>query len=420
MKYISDFTNFINEVINLPSDLNKNQRFQLGKPIDVALLTFQEYYNLINPRDEYHESNLWQYDLERMNDSPKNMSEMKVFQRKKIGNMDIVIYESTRKLQYGRRDENDVYHSLTDEEIKKAGLPAHEIGLTAFHEGKEIGFISDEWGATLVVVAKEYKGNGIGKLLTYLFRKKHPDRESGGFSEAGYKNIINIHREFVKEYLRNGVYSHLVKKGELTKERAKEIIASAKLQDYKPNKITDFAKKYNVSELTEDLLFWRFSDTDFILFDKNILNHYKEDDNDQVVEHYLKGHVYLSYNTLFNSYELYESYGISKKFEAMLLHVAFETVKKEEDEGVIIRITNDLSPQTLEIIEKFKTNGEFEVTKVKDYSYDILKIKNAHDYTPIFKKAELFIKKNDKYDEFSNYLSELAYSMSHYKGKEVF
>ncbi len=415
MKYLSEFNHFINEAINLPSNLNKNQNFQSGKPIDVALLTFKEYATLVNSKNEWHESSCYQNDLKKLNSYPTDMSKLKVFQRKKIGNMEILFYESTVKLQYGTRDEDDVYRLYTDEEIKAKGLPPCEITIYAFHDGKEIGFVADEWGATLVTVAHEYKGNGIGKMLTYYFRKKHPDRDSGGFTDAGYNNLKSVYREFVKEYLRNGIYSHLVKKGELTKERANEIITSANLQGYKPNKITDYAKNYNVSELNDDLLFWRFSDTDFILFDKKILDVYKDGD-DQVVEHYLKGHVYLSYNTLFEKYELYESYGISKKFEAILLQVAFETVKKEENTGVIIRITNDLSPQTLEIIEKFKSSGQFQVSKVKDYTYDYLKIKKGNDYTPLFKKAELFVKKNDKHEELSTFLSELAYRMSNYKG----
>ena len=383
-----------------------NQRFQKGEPIDIALITFNEYVKLVNPTDKYHD-NHWDYNLETLNRTTKNLSDLKLFQRKKIGNLEILFYESREKINYGRW-ENNVYKSLTESEIKEANLPLYDIGIYAFHDNKEIGFVIDEWGATLVVVAKEYKGNGIGKLLTFYFRKKHPDRSSGGLTQGGYSNLKNVYREFVKEYLRNGIYSHLVKTGKITPSKVKEIIKSADLENYKPERITDLAKNYNINEITENLLFWRYNDDDFVIFDKKILESWKNND-ETLKEHFIKAHVYFAYNTVYNSYELYESYGISEKFETILLNIALETLKYEEDCGVIIRVVNSLSKQTLDILNKFKKSDLYTLSKIKDVDY--IEAKESENYEAFFKKSQLFFKKNDKFEELENYIIELAYKM---------
>ncbi len=408
MKYLSNFNHFLNELINSPMELNNNQIFQKGEPIDVALLTFKEYYKLVNPSYKHHENN-WNYDLKKMNEFPQNMNKLKLFQRKKVGNLEILFYESREKLAYGKRDEQGVHHTLTDEEVKKSGLPEYEISLYAFHDGNKIGYIVDEWGATLVAIAKEYRGNNIGKMLTYYFRKKHPDRESGGFSNSGATNLKNVYREFVKEYLRNGVYSYLVKNGKLTAQRAKEIIKSADLENNRKDVVSDFAKNYNTKDLNENLLFWRYSENDFILFDRTILTYFREPDNN-IIEHFLKAHIYLMYNENLKSYELYNSYGISEKFEAILLNVACETIKLDFNEGITVRVVNDLSEQTLKIVDKFKNSDVYNSSTKKEHLY--IEAKEGVDYSTLFNKAKVFFKQHDKYNELEDFVAELAYKMS--------
>lgn len=63
MKYIKS----INEYINLPKDLNKNQTFRYGKSIDVAMMTFEEYLKIVNPSNKWH-PNYINYDIKDLND----------------------------------------------------------------------------------------------------------------------------------------------------------------------------------------------------------------------------------------------------------------------------------------------------------------------------------------------------------------
>lgn len=413
MKYIKS----INEYINLPKDLNKNQTFRYGKSIDVAMMTFEEYLKIVNPSNKYHEQH-WNYSVDDLNNSNiTNKSEMTLLKRKKYGNLEITFYEQKDKKRYGRHDENNVYHLYTDQEILDKGLPLYDISIYVYHDDKKIGYIGDEWGATLVYLAREYSGNNIGKDLTIMFRKHEPDRDSGGFTNKGYANIKNVYREFVKEYLRNGIYSHLVKTGELTSDRVKEIISSADLQNYKPEKkLSDFAINYS-TKFDENTLVFRYENNmDFVVFDKRIVNYYKKMSyGDFQMKHFLKAHIYFNFNTVFNRYELYNSYGLNENFEATTLAIALQTLKNEESEELcecLLRTSDDYSEYTKNIIEKLKNNKNFEYKK--ELEYPTIEAKQGFDYSTLFKKSLEFFKslnRNDR-DELENYLMEIAYYTS--------
>lgn len=71
MKYIKS----INEYINLPKDLNKNQTFRYGKSIDVAMMTFEEYLKIVNPSNKWH-PNYINYDIKDLNDRKYDKNDM--------------------------------------------------------------------------------------------------------------------------------------------------------------------------------------------------------------------------------------------------------------------------------------------------------------------------------------------------------
>lgn len=407
MKYIKH----INEYLNLPQDLNKNQIFRHGNSIDVALMTFDEYYKIVNPSGKYHEEH-WNYSVDDLNKNLSDNPKKKLLKRKKYGNMEITFYENKTLLQYGYRDENDVYHTYTDEEVKNKGLKLYDTSISVFHGEKCIGWIGDEWGATLVYLAREYSGSGIGKDLTFMFRKIEPDRDSGGFTEKGYKNIKNVYREFVKEYLRNGIYSHLVKNGEITTNKVKEILKSADLENYR-QKTSDYANNYS-ENMDENTLIYRFNDNmDFIIFDKRLINYYLEKGySDSQIKHFLKAHVYLPYNTVFGTYELYNSYGINKKMEKLLLTIALQTLKKEDCGMCLLRVQDSFSEQTKNILTTLKNNNDFEFNYDKEFP--MVGAKQGFDYSPLFNKSLRFFKSMNRIDreEFQDYLTELAYYTS--------
>jgi hypothetical protein len=86
---------------------------------------------------------------------------------------------------------------------------------------------SNEWGATLLSVAREYRGRGLGKILGRFWYDANPSFESGGFTEAGMKNALSMWRDRTREFSARGWYSELVKTGRITKARVREILAEA-------------------------------------------------------------------------------------------------------------------------------------------------------------------------------------------------
>ena len=91
--------------------------------------------------------------------------------------------------------------------------------------GEEVASVTDEWGATLVGVAKEYRGKGLGKIVTKLWYEWNPAHGSGGFTGAGQENAIRVWEDRVREFLSKGWYSELIKENTLTKEKVQDILS---------------------------------------------------------------------------------------------------------------------------------------------------------------------------------------------------
>ena len=140
-------------------------------------------------------------------------------------------------------------------------------------EGLVVAEASDEWGATLIRVAKEYRNEGFGKLVGKYWYKYFPNHKSGGFTRYGEQNAINIWADRVRKMLENGWYTELVKDGKITKEKVKEIISGLPEKKQKsPSKL-----KKNKPEL---LIF--SDDTMFYIYDKKF---YEEQDEKFIYAH---------------------------------------------------------------------------------------------------------------------------------------
>jgi GNAT superfamily N-acetyltransferase len=90
-------------------------------------------------------------------------------------------------------------------------------------DGLIVAVGSDEWGATLLRVASEYRGKGLGTALAEFWYEFNPDSESGGFTRAGELNAIRTWERRVRTFSERGWYSALVQQKRLTKERVGEI-----------------------------------------------------------------------------------------------------------------------------------------------------------------------------------------------------
>lgn len=137
-------------------------------------------------------------------------------------------------------------------------------------DGFRVAMAANEWGATLISVAKEYRGKGLGKILTKFWYKFNPLFQSGGFTPMGQENALAVWRDRVKEFSSLGWYSELIHQGRLTKEKVKEILTGAK----------EIVKRQGepIEEIkpSGDILIYLDNHKDaisFIVYDKMFLDH---------------------------------------------------------------------------------------------------------------------------------------------------
>lgn len=107
-------------------------------------------------------------------------------------------------------------------QVRAKRKPREDAGETLAvlnEKGQRVAQASDEWGATLLVVAKEYRGKKLGVQLGKLWYGFNPSYSSGGFTPQGQSNAVRIWESRVQEFLTNGWYSELVRQGQMTKDR---------------------------------------------------------------------------------------------------------------------------------------------------------------------------------------------------------
>lgn len=92
-------------------------------------------------------------------------------------------------------------------------------------DGTILGYASDEWGATLLRIADEYRGKNLGKILGGLWYELNPSYPSGGFSPSGRANSIRIWEDRVRTFLKNGWYSDFIRNGKITRKKVNEILS---------------------------------------------------------------------------------------------------------------------------------------------------------------------------------------------------
>jgi GNAT superfamily N-acetyltransferase len=158
--------------------------------------------------------------------------------------------------------------------VRAEKAPKEDSGVTLAvlnAEGLVVAQASNEWGATLLTVAKEYRGKGLGKIIGQFWYELNPSFTSGGFTQAGQENALALWRDRVHEFSSRGWYSALVQEGKLTYARVKEILAGAgekpipslRLQPQEPE-ATDKA--------TGELLVFVDDNISFVLYDRAFLS----------------------------------------------------------------------------------------------------------------------------------------------------
>lgn len=117
----------------------------------------------------------------------------------------------------------DEYMSVRSEKKPKLNEGTTIVILNS--SGYVVAQASNEWGATLLTVAQEYRGHKLGKVIGKLWYEWNPDFSSGGFTPQGEANAVSLWKDRVREFMARGWYSELVHRGDLTVGRVKEILA---------------------------------------------------------------------------------------------------------------------------------------------------------------------------------------------------
>lgn len=269
-----------------------------GRKVDPALMTWREYRDVIDASRKNHPSDAYATQLEDLAHPYLAREGFDILiQRFKSRGLRFELRAKEERINYCKRTDDDLDYlrdergdliPYTDEEIAAAGLrPFHHTIAIFDAKGVCVGAVQDEWGCVLVRVAREYAGFGFGVALTKVARGIEPEKPSGGFTPQGYATCLKTHREFVRDALVEGRYRKLVAAGELTKERALEIVRSAGLEK---------RLSLGMDVATDDPSNWAIYGSEhgaFVVYDKRLKDFVEEGGEayDHWMETALKGYV---------------------------------------------------------------------------------------------------------------------------------
>ena len=143
-------------------------------------------------------------------------------------------------------------------------------------DGRIVAQGSNEWGATLLQVAREYRGRGMGRLLARFWYDLNPSSSSGGFTAAGRANALATWEDRVRDFQAQGWYTELVREGRLTPSRVRAIVAGltkrrgassipAPVQEAARPDLRVFVDEDNVSFVVYDARYLLDQDEEYLL-----------------------------------------------------------------------------------------------------------------------------------------------------------
>jgi 8-oxo-dGTP pyrophosphatase MutT (NUDIX family)/GNAT superfamily N-acetyltransferase len=348
----------------IPADLIHNP-----KGIDPALMTFPEYYGIINPTGKSHESKAYNWSLDEMNQY-----------------FNIADYPR----QIRRFKKNGIEFRVVAKQDRWGTTLA-----IANDEDECVGTLQDEWGCTLIAVAQEYRGFGFGTLLGKMALTITPSRPTGGETPGGYQALRSAHREKVRDALTGGRYRDLISQNRISIQRVKEIVSTAGL----PKKATATERDLNSRDPRDLLLFG--NETTFVLYNRKLKDHL--DDDDYWVEKMVKGMIHFNYYTAANDKEyaiIYRFGGERQQVRAFLLRCAAHVCERD---GVTLLVDEeDLSDVDSRYL------GQSHVHKLTGLSRAEVFVKDDLDPAPMVAQEATFRKSFDQYDEFYHRMVELA------------
>jgi hypothetical protein len=176
-----------------------------GSYLPIALLTKEEFLHERNPgKTKYGNLSV---SLKYMNDTPEqNFTEYPVvLKRFKAGDAYFTI-QSEKQPQEGK---GETLYVLAED----GSVVARANGSS---RGKNLTSVLD--------VDEDFRGRGIGQVLGQLWYSFNPKHKSGGYSDGGEKNAVNMWANAVRSALAGGWYSELVKTGVLSQWKVDQIL----------------------------------------------------------------------------------------------------------------------------------------------------------------------------------------------------
>ncbi len=388
--------------LDLPENYNPRQ-------IDPALLTFREWLKIVDPSCKTHPSSAYDEDVSRFNQSDyqKKSTFPKLLRQLTINGIKFEIRLKIEKI--GQRvkldDKGDVLRVdgevqyYTDDELKRLGKRMYEWSIGAFDGDTMVGSVQDEWGCMLVMVAREYRSFGLGRILLKIGYGIEPEKPSGGFTVAGMHTFARIHAEFVHDALQSGLYTKLVKNHQITVARAKEIIASAMAAS--KEKRSEINLK---SDDPKDWVLFVGDNGDFIMYDKKLREALKGGDQmEYFKERMIKGIIYVLQMGHRNVAFPKVFGGDNPNIRRFLMACGIEYARRENDE---FYVEGDDAQAVAPAMGKLEPpNNVIGFTSQK-----VIPTGKEFDYDGMGRYERAWRRTFDRYDEFKNEMMEMAYA----------
>lgn len=405
------FKKLINEALNTIKDLNPNIK---DGQIPPSLLTWSEYYKIVNSDDNFHGSDAYNYPYDE-NDK-LDLTKVNLIKNKVINTIHLKFYLKKEERQYTKWDGDTYVGTYSKDEMKKMGIDPYIYTIYCTHNGVRVGMAVDEWGCVLVSVVKEFKNLGIGEELIKIYRKIYPYKPSGGFTESGLVQIRKYYNYMVRTTLANGIYSQMVRDGEITMERVKEIINSVNkkysFSDNKKNKLKDAFKGDRFSPVMI------ISTNSVIIFDSNIIKIIDEDFetmHSKILREYI--YCYIHVVDMKGYPQIYDAYG-DKKYLNFGLQIIANENKTEGGVGDFYFRTFDtnLKNDLYDILNSdiFSKTTYDKLGYISGVPLNIYRLnKNIDSKVSDFKLHEkMWFKHHDRFNELRDKIEEIAYGLT--------
>lgn len=382
--------------------------------LDPALMTFREYRQLIDPQHKTHPSSAYDVGVAQLSagrDWSAHSHLLNTITRKGIVfEVRANVIDRYRGRQYAKRDQDDnlvlrdgevLYY--TPDELRAQGVPRYDFEFAIIEKegGQVVGCTQDEWGTMLLMVAREYRGFGFGRLLGSLAWSHLPGKPSGGFTTAGINAFAAIHREAVRDALVSGRYRALVREGSLTGGQVRAIIDSAQLDRSRPRSALGLGGETSLAIDPSQWMLYSQSG-EFILYDRRLADYWQSDMDDYWLDRCLIGMSYAStgYDTQSKDAYLHHFGGLNEKARQFLILLQLSECQAR---GETLRLDADVAARLPRHLLRIEPGREAGVVKVALSGKGI-------DAGPMAAAEARFRKLFDRFGEFEHYMVEAAYA----------